>query len=309
MDALAFPAPRGSVVTGRSIARRIGRVRRSRHGKRSGRAAGGLRSNSIRQREWQYMFTAKDISLFSAVNSRDILQNCLLKSPAIVAGLLSPRILEDYPSASIAYAEAIAECQTDIAVFVHQDIYLPGSWLDRFLAQINDLTADHPDWAVVGAYGVCADGRHVGRVWDVTIGRELGGPGFPATRVESLDEVLIAVRRTPGLDFDPALPRFHLYGTDIVQTARSLGRTSFVVEAPIVHHNRPIASLRGAYAEAYHYTRRKWRHRLPITTTICRLTSNPISLWKAQYRRVKALALPKPSSADPSAVSRMAGYE
>ena len=255
------------------------------------------------------MFSERDLTLFTAVNSTPILRDCLLSSPDVVSGDLTPIPLENYLSASIAYSAALARTQTKIALFVHQDIYLPKGWLARFLYQINSLAAEHPDWSVVGVYGVDADGEHVGRLWDVTMGQELGGAGFPATKVESLDEVLIAVRRVPGLDFDVKLPRFHLYGTDIVQTARALGRSSFVIEAPIVHNNRPIGSLRGDYAEAYRYARRKWRSRLPITTSICRLTYNPFSLWQAQWRRRKAGPRPLGVLADSRSVALAAGYE
>ena len=255
------------------------------------------------------MFTGNDITLFTAVNARNILEECLMNSPDIRSGALNPLLLEDYPSASIAYSEAISKSPTEISIFVHQDIYLPAGWLDGFLSQINDLNLSHPDWAVAGVYGVCPSGQHVGRLWDVTLGRELGAPGFPPTQVESLDEVLLAVRRTPGLDFDKALPRFHLYGTDIVQSARSLGRGAFAVEAPIVHNNRPIGSLAGDYAEAYRFARRKWRGRLPISTTICRLTYNPFSLWRAQWRRRRAGERPDGLLADARVVAAVAGYE
>src|SRR5215212_6093239 len=119
------------------------------------------------------MSSDKDISLYTAVNSRPILRECLLRSPDIVSGRLTAHVLENRPSASIAYSDALAECTTELAVFTHQDVYLPAGWLDAFLEGVNRLTAEQPDWAVVGVYGVCASGAHVGRLWDVTLGREL----------------------------------------------------------------------------------------------------------------------------------------
>lgn len=255
------------------------------------------------------MFGDEDISLHSAVNSRPILEACLLRSPDVAAGRLSVEVLEGYASASIAYSDAIAKSTKSICLFTHQDVYLPRGWLDTFLRHVNALSERDPNWAVVGVYGICANGDHVGRLWDVTMGRELGEPGFSATPVQSLDEVVIAVRKAPGLDFDRDLPGFHLYGTDIVQAARSLDRTSFVIEAPIVHNNRPISSLKGDYERSYRYARRKWRGRLPIATSICQLSYNPLSLWQAQYRRRRAGERPPGLLADARDVATNAGYE
>ena len=45
--------------------------------------------------------------------------------------------------------------------------------------------------------------------------------------MQSFDELLIVLRRDSGLRFDEGLPGWHMYGTDIVQTARArLGRAA-----------------------------------------------------------------------------------
>jgi hypothetical protein len=97
--------------------------------------------------------------------------------------------------------------------------------------------------------GVQKDSVHAGRIWDVTMGMELGHAQFPPTRVESLDELLLIVKREPWFRFDPQLPHFHLYGTDLVQTAWAAGRSAFAVELPVVHNNRPYTSLGSGYVD------------------------------------------------------------
>src|SRR3546814_16444416 len=84
--------------------------------------------------------------------------------------------------------------------------------------------------------------------------------------------------------FDTMLPYFHLYGTDIVQIALAQGHGAYAVELPVVHNNRPVATLRSGYARAYAHARRKWRAQLPIWTSICKPSRWPVALWRAQWR-------------------------
>src|SRR3546814_14609534 len=65
-----------------------------------------------------------------------------------------------------------SDLDAQIVLFAHQDVYLPAGWLDRAIEALSKLAARHPGWAVAGPYGVKADGRHVGRVWDATMGRD-----------------------------------------------------------------------------------------------------------------------------------------
>src|SRR3546814_7202598 len=114
---------------------------------------------------------------------------------------------------SRAYNDALDRCDAQIVLFAHQDVYLPAGWLDRAIEALSKLAASHPGWAVAGPYGVMADGRHVGRVWDATMCRELGDAGFAPTLVGSLDELLLILRRVSGVRFDSMVLDFHLYGT------------------------------------------------------------------------------------------------
>jgi hypothetical protein len=208
-----------------------------------------------------------------------------------------------------AYNEAKASIARPYYIFAHQDVYLPAGWIDRTIDLVGELTRDHPDWGAMGVYGVRKNGDHVGRVWDVNLRRELGGSGFGPQQVESFDELIFLVRGDVAFRFDEGLPDFHLYGTDLVQDLASRGKTSWAVENPVVHNNRPIASYEGGFTAAYRYARRKWRARLPIYTTICRISFNPYYLWRARWAVRKVKRRPDNLTADAREISLRAGYE
>ena len=255
------------------------------------------------------MYGPQDFRIIAAVNDDTVLEACLARSPDISSGAVPLSVRRCAKSMAGAYNGAIDETSEAICVFAHQDVYLPKSWLGHAAATLNDLEQRDPNWAVAGCYGVRSDGGHVGRVWDVNMGRELGDAGFKPAAIGSLDELLLIVRRDSGLRFDPALPDFHLYGTDIVQEALTRGMGAYAVELPVVHNNRPYASLRGGYEEAYRYAREKWSDRLPIPTTICKLSRNPLALWRAHWRRRNTSERPQGLLADAQEVARAAGYE
>jgi hypothetical protein len=208
-----------------------------------------------------------------------------------------------------AYNAGLKQCSPGLVIFAHQDVYLPEGFLESCRSVLTTLCESNPEWMVAGPYGVTASGEHIGRVWDVTMGRELGSSGFPPTPVVSFDELVLLLRWDGSFQFDPELPHFHLYGTDLVQSALAMGRSAFAVELPVVHNNRPIPSLGGGYTEAYHYARRKWREKLPIPTTICALSNNPVHLARARWRRWKSRAKRENLSADAIRIARLAGYE
>lgn len=253
--------------------------------------------------------SAEDFCVIVAVDNSAILAQCLARSPDIVSGRVRLTEIREATSMAEAYNQGLARNSARICVFAHQDVYLPEGWLDRAIAVLNRLERIAPDWMVAGPYGVRANGDHVGRVWDVTMGRELGNAGFEPTKVESFDELVLIFRRDPDSQFDADLPSFHLYGTDLAQTALEMGRTTWAVELPVVHNNRPIISLGGGYLAAYRYARKKWQAKLPIHTTICALSNNPLPLWRARWRRRKVTNRGASLQADAREVAKLAGYE
>ena len=84
-----------------------------------------------------------------------------------------------------------------------------------------------------------------------------------------------------GLRFDPDLPAFHLYATDIILQAAARGLRSYAIDAPVVHNSRrnPQPLDRG-YRDAYRYMRRKWRDRLPLRTCVVDVTRSGWPMWR-----------------------------
>lgn len=251
----------------------------------------------------------RDFCAIAAVHDLDILNSCLARSPDIASGRLPLNIQSDAVSSAQAYNRGLEQTRGEFCIFVHQDVYLPAGWLDRAIATLEPLTREHPDWVVAGPYGVRPDGQHVGRVWDVNLGCELGDPGFPPTPVGSLDELLLICRRESGYKFDENLRHFHMYGSDVVQSALATKGTAWAVELPVVHNSRPTTTLRGGYNDAYMFMRRKWRTKLPIHTTVATISNIPISLWRKQWGVFKGKTQRTALLADSVQVAKAAGYE
>ena len=249
----------------------------------------------------------------AAVNDLAVLARCLAASPDIRAGTLPLATFEGYRTAGLAYNAAIAHLVTaEWIIFAHQDVYLPAGFGRYLTRQLMVLTAYDPDWAVAGVVGTKADGTIVGHSWSSGLGRVIGTPDGLPQRVESLDEMLLVVRTRAGLRFDPALPSFHLYGTDIVQAARAAGWSAYAIDAPAIHHSRPVADLGGGYRAAYRYMQGKWRDLLPIPTTILPVTHSLFPLlWKDARIRLRHRGrrrIPAPIE-NPARIARAIGFE
>jgi len=253
------------------------------------------------------------ICVVAPVNDDAILERDLLRSPPIVDGLpLS--IMRGYKSAASAYNAALKQVSADLAVFVHQDVYLPSGWVELVQQRIAEVDLIDPNWAVLGLFGATASGNHVGRLWCGAAERELGSKLSAPQPVVSIDEVLIILRLGSGLRFDEGLPGFHLYGTDIAQIALAQQRGVYVIDAPVVHNTKKPGSLRGAYFKAFRYMAGKWRKRLPIPTVVVSLTRwgakmyiRELKVFKNQMLQPRKVDITKKT--DPADIARQFGYE
>jgi hypothetical protein len=204
------------------------------------------------------------LDLIAAVNDDAILAANLDRSPLLGRPGVTMHLRRGFPSATLAYRDAMRDCHSDTLVFAHQDVYLPAAWEDQLMGSIAQLERADPQWAVLGVYGVRPGGAQVGCVWSSGLDAMFGAAFDAPVAVHSIDEVLIVLKRSSGVEFDAGLPGFHLYATDLVQTALSLGRQAYVIFAPVVHNSRPSLYLGPDYFEAYRHVARKWKHRLPI---------------------------------------------
>ena len=228
------------------------------------------------------------LDIVVATNDQKILEGNLLRSPLVDAADVTLHLQSGHASAGRAYNEAIALCRHDLIVFAHQDVYVPHGWEETLFKETALLQQEDSTWGVLGVYGVTASGSHVGYVWSSGLNTLLGKPFARPEAVASVDELLIVLRRSSGLLFDEALPGFHLYGTDIVQTALSRGCGAYVICAPVVHNSRPVLYLPDDYLRAYEYEVRKWRTRLPIPNCVAPLVASRGARWKMRAKQLVA---------------------
>lgn len=200
----------------------------------------------------------------AAANKRELLEKNLLVSPC----LQRPHphqilIQEGFSSASKAYNDAIDKSRNDLVVFAHQDVILPGPWLDSLEKALGYLEVDDPSWGVLGCYGeTLADG---GRGHIYTSGRGiLGAPFERPSRINTLDEIVLILRKSSGLRFDEFLPGFHIYGADICMAAVKLGLKNYAISAFCIHNTVFNLVLPKDFYDCYKHLQRTRKEFLPI---------------------------------------------
>ena len=213
-----------------------------------------------------------NITFAVAANDHRVLEGNFLSSSCLTAGHPHQVIIQwNYQSAAAAYNDAIDRSNHDIVIFAHQDVFFGENWmlqLERSLAVLEDID---PAWGVLGCYGVTAEGRYRGYLYS-SCQAVHGGPFEQPIGVETLDEIVLVIRKNSGLRFDQQLPHFHLYGADICLTAASRGMRSYAICAPCIHNTQQNIVLPAEFYKCCGYLRRSKRQHLPIQTTCARLT-------------------------------------
>jgi hypothetical protein len=250
--------------------------------------------------------------IYSVVNDPATFARDLRRSPDIGTYDIPLSVLWNEASASAAYAMVMRDAYAEFLIFAHQDVYLPRGWFEKLETEIDRLSETDPEWAVAGLAAVRADGSWCGHLWDSGLGR-VGCPFGKPVAVASLDELLLIIRRGANVSFDPELPRFHLYGTDIVLTAYSQGKSAYVVDVPAVHNCKAGRRIGPDYVESYEFMVNKWRRQLPWPTLIHPLMNNRLRLafrrLRVRYKaifRASTMFGPVP---DPAAKARELGFE
>lgn len=227
----------------------------------------------------------ENISFIAAVNDNEILKQNLLFS-GVWKSTLKHEFLkkEGYKSASIAFNTAIDEAKNDLLVFIHQDIYLPEKWDYHLIEIIDEIEANDENWGVLGVYGISVNNNPVGFVYCNGEKKFLGEEGAPV-EVQSLDEVVLIMRKSAGLRFDENMPGFHLYATDICLTARELGKKCYAISNVCVHNTLKISVLPKSYWDCFNYVREKWVKYLPVKNPCFEIVRNPIVNYFRRIRR------------------------
>jgi len=157
---------------------------------------------------------------------------------------------------SALYAQAQSIAQHSLLVFVHPDVMFPDDWYPNFKQKLAELEAVDPNWGVLGTAGVPldwtlkTDGSNGNLKIASSITDGMSSPtradstaepttftfttGVDNLPVQSLDEHLL-VLRAGSPKFDPNLPGFDLYGTDIVLSARQAGLKSYLLNINLKH--------------------------------------------------------------------------
>lgn len=225
------------------------------------------------------------VTFVAAVNSQEILQDNLLASPGL-QGQHGHEILlqEGFGSAAKAYNDALRRATNELVVFVHQDIFLPEDWLSQLENALNVLANSDPNWGVLGCWGMTRTGEGFGYAYspgEGVIGKPLDHP----MAVQTLDEIVLVLRKSSGLGFDEGLPHFHFYGTDICMAAAKKGMKCYAISAFCVHNAKQYFSYPEDFYGGYRYIKRIYKEHLPIQTSCIRITRFDSDLYLRQLRR------------------------
>jgi hypothetical protein len=213
-----------------------------------------------------------NFTIVAAVNDMQVLQGNLFLSPGMKDDNIQLIIKRDRLSASLAYNEAVEEADNEIIIFVHQDVYFPETWFSDLKRSISYLEKEKISWGVLGCFGSRPGGAGgIGRV--CTNGMGLHGHEIDKPEpVQTLDEIVLVIRKSSGLRFDPTLPHFHLYGTDICMSAKDKGLVSYAMPAFCVHNTNQLVHLPKEFYNCYRHIKSRWSKYLPIYTSCIRIS-------------------------------------
>lgn len=220
------------------------------------------------------------ITFVIPVNNDKIFERNCMASPCFNDG--SPHQLlvqRGFRSAAAAYNDAIARSKNDLMVFAHSDVVFPRSWCTDLERALRCLSRTDPDWGVLGCYGETLDDNERGYVYSP--GRGFLGKAFerPA-EVQTLDEVVLILRKSSGLKFDEYVPHFHFYGADICMAAARAGKKNYAISALCIHNTQQNYVLPKEFYECYRRLKHKWREYLPIQTTCIRVSRTDFHMYK-----------------------------
>lgn len=220
---------------------------------------------------------AQELVFVTAVSRVDVLGRYLCQSPCLASG--RRRLVAHFNATSAADAfnpvmDSIpADAGSTWLVWAHQDVFLPDDWDEQFLHALQRAQGAIPKLAVAGVYGVAGSGVNMHRAGHVLDrGTLLREPAVLPCPVDSLDELLFAVRADTRLMLDPTLG-FDLYATDLVLQAQAMGWVAATVDAYCEHWSDTprVGPISDRLAQRVIRNGRafeaKWRHRLPVETS------------------------------------------
>ena len=253
------------------------------------------------------------VTIAAAYNDEVVLKRDLMSSPDVCCDKLSLVVERGRASATITYNSILENNSSTYIVFAHQDVYLPAGWANKVLEYVEEIDQEvGGQWLALGCAGISLSGKIVGHVWSSSYNQVIGGAFQKPVEVQSLDELVIIVNTQHGYTFDDSLSGYHLYGTDIVQHGIQSRLKSFVIDAPVIHNDKPKPILGEDYLEAYKYMQNKWKAQLPILTTVMPINNSTfhfhIRNWRQRLHRL-INETPELYQGDPRPLSIALGFE
>lgn len=232
------------------------------------------------------MSLTRRITFAVAVNNRELFKNNFLASPCFrTAHDHQILIQENFVSAAKAYNDAIERADHELIIFAHQDVIFPDPWLSQLGRGLDYLEAEDPKWGVLGCGGATRDGHGRGHLYSNGLG-VMGSPFEKPEPIQTLDEIVLIIRKSSGLRFDGTLPHFHFYGTDICLRAAKLGMKSYVINAFCIHNTDHNLILGKEFYESSRHIKRVWKEYLPIQTTCIRITRFNVQVYVRRLREI-----------------------
>lgn len=226
----------------------------------------------------------KPITFVVAVNKRHVLEKNFLASPCLHDPHPHQILLqENFSSAASAYNDAIDKSVNDLIIFCHQDMFFPSPWISQLQHSRERLETKDPRWGVLGCSGITRERQMRGHVYSSGLGI-VGNTSEPG-EVQTLDEIVLIIRKSSGLKFDEGLPHFHFYGTDICLRAAEQGMKSYAISAFCVHNTYQNFRLPSEFYECCEHIRRVWKKSLPIETTCISITRSNLPIYLRRLRQ------------------------
>lgn len=141
----------------------------------------------------------------------------------------------------------------DYVILCHQDLVLHRDNKEKLDSLIDEITNIDSNWALLGNAGGTVPGQQAYHLTEYTGENEhyLCRGTFPS-KVNSLDENFIVVRKSANLSVSNDLRGFHMYGTDLCMIAGILGYSAYVVDFHLWHLGG--ASIKKPVTEGAHVT-------------------------------------------------------
>jgi hypothetical protein len=222
-----------------------------------------------------------------AVNDPDIFESNFMASPCFREPNNHEILVQkNFPSAAVAYNDALRRSANDLVVFAHQDILLPASWTSDLQRALTQLDTKDPDWGVLGCFGATGGGSPRGYVYSQ--GQGVMGDRFESPQpVQTLDEIVLILRKSSNIVFDEKIPHYHMYGADICLSAAKSGRKSYAISAFCIHNTQQNLVLPHEFYECYRVLKAKWKKSLPIHTTCIAVTRFDLPMYTKRLKEAR----------------------